>query len=222
MRAYSRLIASRHTVLEIGTHTLHFARCVGSQGRVYAFEPTTSACRKLRDNTALNPSLAHTITTAQVMLVSNAASSLTPEIYSSWPLTGRHDRHVQHQGTLRSTTGAQTSTLDQFLSQADVTKIDFVELDVEGHECEVPEGWTTIKQYRPKILMELAGHEDRGRTLRELLSLISAAGYQLFRVGRQRSSRWREKVPMDAAVVAGRVAFGSSINSVAMPRAWPS
>src|SRR5580692_10186007 len=61
VRAYERLVRRGDTVLDIGAnigaHTLHLARAVGAEGKVWAIEPTDYAIGKLRDNMALNPGL---------------------------------------------------------------------------------------------------------------------------------------------------------------------
>src|SRR6266850_1982257 len=58
---YRRLIPPAAVVLDIGAnvgaHTLHLARAVGEDGRVYAFEPTVYAFDKLQRNLALNPDI---------------------------------------------------------------------------------------------------------------------------------------------------------------------
>jgi len=44
-------------VFDIGAHTLGLAKSVGTEGRVFAFEPADFAFAKLTGNLALNPEL---------------------------------------------------------------------------------------------------------------------------------------------------------------------
>ena len=65
VRAYERLVRPGDTVLDIGAnigaHTLHLARAVGAQGKVYAIEPTDYAIGKLKANIALKPGGAYSM-----------------------------------------------------------------------------------------------------------------------------------------------------------------
>ena len=183
--AIRRLVSPGNTVLDIGAnigaHTLRLADAVGPAGHVYAFEPTDWAFQKLQSNIALNPALAERITATPAMLVARHDQPLAPEIYSSWPLTGDTGVHTLHQGALRSTSRASAMTVDQFLADRQIKHVDLVKLDVDGFECDVLEGWTTLSTYRPVIIMELAPYvlEEHGRTLENLLSLLVSAGYGL-------------------------------------------
>ncbi len=219
MWAYSRLVGPGDVVLDIGAnigaHTLQFARLV-SPGHVYAFEPTQYAYRKLTDNIALNPGLAPIITAAQMMLVADKSATLEAEIYSSWPVSGDSERHEQHQGALKSTAGAVAKTLDEYLEQSGIGKIDFVKLDVDGHECDVLEGWTTIGRYKPKIIMELAPYEEHGRPLGDLLRLLVEKGYGFYMLGAG-SASYRSDRKLDPASLAASIRAGASLNVVAIP-----
>jgi FkbM family methyltransferase len=221
VRAYSRLVASADIVLDIGAnigaHTLQFARLVGPAGHVYAFEPTQYAYRKLSENISLNPLLAPIITATQTMLVAKQNAALQAEIYSSWPVSGEGDRHEQHQGALKSTAGAAAKTLDEYLADSGIAKIDFVKLDVDGHECDVLEGWTTIGRYKPKIIMELAPYEEHGRPLGDLLSLLSEKSYGFYMLGAG-SASYRPDRMLDPASLAASIRAGASLNVVAIPR----
>ena len=163
VRAYSRLVSPGATIVDIGAnvgaHTLFLARLCGPSGRVVAFEPTQYAFDKLRRNVEINPDIAPRVSCQQVMLVATADSAVEHAIYSSWPLQDpTHDElHAEHKGRLMATAGATAETLDGALARLNVHKVDFVKLDVDGHEAEVLEGAReTFFRDRPAILMELA------------------------------------------------------------------
>jgi FkbM family methyltransferase len=184
-KAIERLAKPGQTVLDIGAnigaHTLRLAQAVGSNGHVYAFEPTDWAYQKLLINIGLNPSLSARVTATQAMLVAREGQPLEGAIYSSWPLTGDSEVHALHQGALRSTSRASAITVDRFLAERAIKRVDLVKLDVDGFECDVIEGWSLLKDYRPTIIMELAPYvlAEHGRTLEELLALLTSAGYAL-------------------------------------------
>jgi len=217
VRAYSRLIKPGDVVLDIGAnigaHMLQFARLVGPSGHVYAFEPTQYAYDKLQTNIRLNPYYAPEITALQAMLVASNSSALAPEIYSSWPLRDDKDANEQHGGVMKSTRGASAMTLDDALSRLGVKKVDFVKLDVDGHECEVLEGWTTIDKYKPKILLELA-HVGDDAHVSNLLNLLSKRGYQFFKVG----GATLTALQIDNALIQS-IRAGTSYNVLALPAA---
>jgi FkbM family methyltransferase len=217
VRAYSRLLRPGATVLDIGAnigaHTLHFARCVGPSGHVYAFEPTQFAFRKLLANLALNPGLRPLVTAEQVQLAETDAAALEPAIYSSWPLTDGAGVHPLHRGAMKSTTGGRSMTLDRYLAQKGIARVDLAKIDVDGHEYEVLSGWKTIAEHRPAIIIELApyGLEERGRTLADLVSLLAGRGYRLT------AEDGATDIPMDAAVIGERIKHGAGVNVLALP-----
>ena len=141
VRAYSRVITPGATIVDIGAnvgaHTLFLARLCGASGRVVAFEPTQYAFDKLQRNVELNPDIARRVSCQQVMLVATANSAVEQAIYSSWPLQNSVDSelHAQHKGRLMATAGATAETLDGALQRLGVHKVDFVKLDVDGHEA---------------------------------------------------------------------------------------
>lgn len=203
VRAYSRLLRPGDTALDIGAnigaHTLPLARCVASQGMVIAFEPTCYAYTKLRINVDINPTLATQIRSEQMMLVGSSETALSETIYSSWPLT-RNLRalvHPKHQGMAMDTSGARAVPLDQYLMESGVGKVDFIKMDVDGHEREVLQGaLDMLRRDRPTILMEIMpyGLEEHGTSLNELFSTLKSLNYLMFDlVG--------APLPMDASLV---------------------
>lgn len=219
VKTYNKLILPGDTVLDIGAnigaHTLFFARTVGAQGRVIAFEPTAYAYRKLIKNISLNSDLEPQIRAEQVMLSDQSHSSPGPAIYSSWSLCNtKASRHPKHLGQKMDTTGATAERLDDRITQLGLRRIDFIKIDVDGNECAVFEGGKqTLQKFRPKILMEIMpyGLEEAGHSLRELLAILKSAGYKMLSVP--------HLLPLpDAAEALGKlIPDGSSINVLCQP-----
>ena len=214
VKLYRKLVKPGDTVLDIGgnigAHTLPLARLVGTRGRVIAFEPTAYAIGKMRANMALNPDLADRISACQVMLVANDAGSLEPKIYSSWPLfdTGG-EVHRDHGGQLKDTTGAVATTLDRAFQSAGASTVDFIKMDVDGHEHEVLAGGKdTIGTHRPPILMELAPYrfEEGSRDLEGMLELLEGWGYSMHDAGTNR------RLPFDAVRLREMIPAGQTCN----------
>ncbi len=199
----------------IGAHTLHLARCVGPSGRVFAFEPTAFAFRKLLTNIALNPSLASRIVAEQVMLVDPRCGTLEPQLYSSWPLVLAPRLHEEHFGQLKNTTGARAMALDEYIKMREVSSVNLIKLDVDGHECSVLRGAEeTIRRHRPAIVMELAPYvlRDAGHELEDLVGIIQSLGYGF------RDQITGELLPGDAGRLRALIPEGAGINVVAEAR----
>jgi FkbM family methyltransferase len=186
LRRYKELIADGFVVLDIGAnigaHTLPIARLVGPSGKVIAFEPTKYASEKLLNNIRLNPRLSNRIVFNQTMLVGSISEELPKEIYSSWPLEKAGDLHSDHQGRLKSTIGAIAQTLDSYAEQHNLDRVDFIKLDVDGHEYEVLQGARDmLEKLKPSIMLELAPYvySERPSDFDDLLRLLWDMGYRL-------------------------------------------
>jgi len=188
LKLYTNIVKPGDTVLDIGAnigaHTLPLAQLVGDQGRVIAFEPTRYAIGKMSANIELNKELTERISVNQIMLVANESETLESEIYSSWPLfeTGKNV-HSKHLGKLMNTKGAIAMTLDQAVKHLQIRKIDFIKIDVDGHEYSVLNGGKeTLLTHRPPILMELAPYlfDPESLQFENMVGLFSKLEYSLY------------------------------------------
>jgi FkbM family methyltransferase len=140
----------------VGIMSLNFSS-KAKNGKVYAFEPTHYALKKLYRNIELNPELAKVITVTNCFI--SAKSDANPEIvaFSSWKLNSRTDQdHEFHLGTPMSAEGVPSITMDDFVEKNNITRLDFIKVDTDGHEYEVFSGaCNTIAALRPKIIFEL-------------------------------------------------------------------
>jgi FkbM family methyltransferase len=186
--ACSRYVRPGQIVLDIGAnvgaHTLSLARLVGYRGRVLAFEPTAYAYGKLKQNLALNPELARRVEPFQCFLGPTDDAGLPDATYSSWPLKGGERLHSGHLGQPMSTEGARMLSLDGVLAESAVAKVDFIKLDVDGHENGVLAGAReTLRRDRPILLMEFAPYvlTEQGVSPLDLLAQLVPLGYRFHR-----------------------------------------
>lgn len=220
-RAYRRLVRPGGVVLDIGAnigaHTLPLAACVGSTGRVFAFEATAFAFAKLEANIALNPDLAGRVQAEHAVLVREAASDAPQAIYASWPLTASGDVHPQHRGRLMDVGAAKAWALDDYVAAAGIDRVDFVKLDVDGAEADVLAGGArTLGRDRPPIVMELAPYVfgDTGG-FEEVVTLLLGQGYRFHEL---RTSRL---LPEDPAALRRLIPVGASVNIVCLAEPRP-
>jgi len=222
LKLYTKIIKPGDIVLDIGanigSHTLPLANLVGELGRVIAFEPTKFALDKMYENIQLNKDLCERISLNQVMLVANGNDPLDPEIYSSWPLFDEsNELHKEHRGQLMKTTGAVVLTLDTALRQMNVSRIDFIKIDVDGHECSVISGgMNALKQYQPVILMEFAPYLFRKKDggtgeFEQLIAIFHNLGYSAYDVNSG------SELPLIADQLSKLIPVGGSRNVLLVP-----
>jgi FkbM family methyltransferase len=214
--ALRRLVSPAALVLDIGAnigaHTLHLAQLVGPNGRVIAFEPTDYAYRKLTRNLELNPALAGRVTACHCFLAEHDEDRVPSAIYSSWPLAREPGLHAKHLGREMRTESAQARSLDSVLSELADRRVQLVKLDVDGFECSVLRGATSLlKDVRPIFVMELSPYvlEEHGTSLDQLLSYFVPNGYSFY------DERTFKPLPSVARELQRMIADGAGINAIA-------
>lgn len=140
---------------DIGAHVGFFsviaAKLVGSQGKVYAFEPDPQNAACLQFNVEVNQF-------SNVKVFEKAVSKTTGTgelLLAEYP--GGHT--LASAGTPPDLKGAMTVELvciDELVNQQVLEPPSVIKIDVEGAELEVLEGMTqTLQQYHPTILYEI-------------------------------------------------------------------
>jgi hypothetical protein len=114
------------------------------------------------------------------------------------------------------TAGAEAVTLDEFTTALKITRLDFIKLDVDGHECQVLRGAeVTLRRFRPTMIVELSPYilEESGESLTRLLDLLYGAGYALYDL------RGGRPLPREPAVLARIIPPAGGINALAVAQA---
>lgn len=151
----------------VGIYTLLFSQCVGSNGHVIAFEPSSRNAKYLRKHLQLNR-------VTNVSLKEVAISSATGNAAfdtSDDPSTGR----LAAGGSIQ----VATTTIDSFVNSSCLTPA-LIKIDVEGAEVDVLRGgqnaWTT---FCPRIL--LSTHSKAIK--RSCLELLAQWNYEVRELG---------------------------------------
>lgn len=128
-----------------GDTALYFACKAGVSGKVYSFEFIQDNIEIFRRNCALNPLLEKNIELVKFPLWSKFG---IPIYYSSDGPASRvsSDRIPNASGE------SITTTIDHFVDERKVRRIDFIKMDIEGAELNALMGAIeTIREHRPKL-----------------------------------------------------------------------
>lgn len=127
-----------------GDTSLYFANKAGLTGKVFAFEFLRENLEILDMNLELNPKYKDVISvvTKPISDVSGKEMFVVP--YG--PATKIVSEKIDGAETVI------TTTIDDFILENDIQKVDFIKMDIEGSELDALEGASeTIKNFKPKL-----------------------------------------------------------------------
>lgn len=165
----------------VGLMSLFFAKIVPN-GLVYAFEPTDYALNKFKTNLELNPELAKRIKLNQCFIYSSIEDEPELEAFSSWKLTGDEKRHSVHKGIAKSAKNIAAITLDYFVKEKNIQKLDLIKIDTDGYELEVLKGGKHIlATLRPKVIFEVGQYimKEKKISFSDYSSLFFELNYKI-------------------------------------------
>lgn len=169
----------------IGEMTFHFARSVGSQGRVFAFEPIPFLADAVARTAAINGMTQVTVANAAV---SSQAGTLHIEAeYDKNNIVDSGGSRVTVEATNKSVPVATVVLDDWLLPQlGEDESISLLKIDVEGHELPVLLGaQRLLAAHGPALAIEI-GHESEDAR-HQMAALLTPLGYvptaAIFRVG---------------------------------------
>ena len=148
---------------------LAFAASAGRDGHVYAFEIDAGNLLVARFNLAANPGLA-----PRIELLDQALGRECGTLYLHGSGPGAK------VSTEPSAHPVQVTTLDTFVGQAGLARVDFLKMDIEGAEFDALLGAReTLRRWRPRLALSVYHHvADLARIANWLAGLD--LGYRLF------------------------------------------
>ena len=167
----------------VGIMSLYFAK-KAPLGKVYAFEPTHFAWQKLKKNLELNLEIAHNIQTIQTFISSKEKKHNEIKAFSSWKINKEvgQDQHPVHGGKPMSTEGVPMTTIDEFVKDQNIARLDFIKIDTDGHEFDVLLGARySLDKFKPQIIFELGQYvmKERDINFMDYEGFFSGLGYML-------------------------------------------
>jgi FkbM family methyltransferase len=156
----------------VGWHTIRAAQIVGHSGRVISLEPDPANRRQLEINIKLNR-------LANCTVIPLAAWSNTNSRFGWY--TGKSPDCCRIDAK-ESSTGVNTTTIDDLVSEMHLSRLDWIKMDIEGAETEALKGAKqTLSEYRPHLFVEI---HNTAQPVRELLEHY---GYSIAREAYDRS-----------------------------------
>ncbi len=167
----------------IGYYTLIFAKLVGEEGKVFAFEPDPDNFVLLKKNIETNGY-------QNVILVQKAVTnkSVNIRLYLSEDNKGDHRIYNSHEN--RKSIEVEAVSLDDYFKDYH-GNIDFIKMDIQGAEGQAIQGMSNLlkKQQGIKIITEFwpFGLEMSGMEPEEYLKLLLKYRFKLYEI------IWRKK-----------------------------
>ncbi|TWI99243.1 FkbM family methyltransferase [Mucilaginibacter frigoritolerans] len=164
----------------IGLQSIRMSQCVGSTGKVFAFEPLNHLQQKFTRNMLLNKA-------ANVKLFPFALADEEGEAdftidTNSWN-QGTFSLTGQNQGTEKQHVFIKVA--DNIQEVQDLTSLALIKIDVEGFEFQVLKGLKqTLQKHRPRIIFEYDYHYwlKTGLSIEECCSFLESFGYQFYQI----------------------------------------
>jgi len=158
----------------LGYYTLLESKLVGDSGKVFAFEPSPINYEHFKKNLEINQ-----ITNVNHFNIAlgdtNGKKKFLVSKMSNWSRVV--DDSIK---TLDNIIEVTMFTLDKFVTEHNLKKIDFIRMDIEGYESKAYSGMTEIiKKFKPDLYMEIhpvfLGEE---KTI-EFLQKLKKDGYEI-------------------------------------------
>lgn len=184
----SSLQLQNKVVFDVGAHigitAMFFARAVGAEGQVIAFEPNPRSCHSLRENIAINNFSNIKIFEVGLgdawgmkTLVASKLSDATGTVDSGLRSEILKEKHVQFL--------IRTCPLDSIRLRYNLPRPDLIKIDVEGVEYTVLKGMKeTICECAPSLFIEIhcSDVNDRTKRVERILEFLDNFEYSVFQV----------------------------------------
>ncbi len=154
-----------------GDTAIYFAAKAFPKGRIFAFEMSQHNIDILNANLRKNPDLAEMVSLIRRPLGSDSASNI-------W----FHDAGASSRIASEDNGGVRLTTIsiDGFVKEQNLDRLDFIKLDIEGAERHALDGAAdTIRHYTPKLAISAYHLPDDPFILAQKV-LASHPGYRLF------------------------------------------
>ena len=146
---------------------------------IYCFEPNSNLCRtlvKLYPNVSINNLALTEKTTSRIMKFK--IPKINGKIFESRGTLSFDNNENEDAGS--EVIEVNTTSLDNYILRNEIRRVDFIKIDVEGHEFEVLKGSReTLIKYKPILLIEIEQrHHDF--SVNKIFKYMKDLGYNIY------------------------------------------
>jgi len=167
----------------IGRYTLFASGLVGDAGIVHAFEPASYAYEVLQKNIELN---ARSNIVTNQLAVSDLSGEAELFLNLDSGLTGLGNTG---RGHITGTEIVQSITLDEYIGQRKISRVDFLKIGVEGYEGRVLRGGEHLieSNHDLTVLCELAekNFKPLNLSVNEVIEWMRERGFDVWEIDRE-------------------------------------
>jgi len=189
LRIWKKLAEKCDVIVDVGANTGVYsllAKSINETADVYAFDPIDRVFDKLLHNVSLNN---YDITCIKKALSDANGEALIYDTNTEHTYSGTVNKNMFNDTVTVIPTNIQTITLDSFIKEQELTKLDLIKIDVETHEVEVLEGFKEhLHKFQPTMIIEVLNDE----VAHGIQRLLDGMGYVYYNIDENNGIR---KVP---------------------------
>ncbi len=191
MKLWIRLCRKSNVIVDVGANTGIYSlagKAINPEAKIYAFEPVDRVFEKLEQNILLN--------SHDTVLVKKALSEYSGKatIYDSGAdhiYSVTVNKNLSPVETRVKQIEIETTTLNEYIEDNKITRIDLMKIDVETHEPEVLIGFSKyLEKFRPTLLIEILTDEIGSR----VQQIVGGLGYLYFNIDEQGAIRKEDTI----------------------------
>lgn len=160
LNIWVKLCRTSDVIFDLGANTGIYslvAKAVSPNAKIYSFEPVKRICERLKENIAIN---GYDITAVEKAASSTDGTAIIYDTASEHVYAVTVNENRSPADTKVTETKIQTITLDTFIRENNIEKLDLIKIDVETHEPQVLEGFSHyLSKFRPAMIIEILSDE---------------------------------------------------------------
>ncbi|MEM0302994.1 MAG: FkbM family methyltransferase [Archaeoglobaceae archaeon] len=169
-------VAQGDIVFDVGAHFGFFSCYALQEGakKIYAFEPNPYVFEILKEHANIwNKEKIEPFCLALSSFEGEAELFLTNELGTVSTLLKSRDNTILRWQKYEKSVKVKTTTIDKFVEETNIEKVDFIKIDTEGYEREIIKGAKeTIRKFKPKMAISAYHLPDDKEKIPELILSI--------------------------------------------------
>lgn len=164
----------------IGDTTLQMAKKLNGRGQIFSFEPSPAVFERMKTNVSLN--------SFRNITLFNEGMGDEVGVLNLISHGNNHSGGAFISKDANNAIKVAVTTIDKFVAEHNLSKLDFLKIDTEGFEVFVLKGGVnTFRNLKPEMFIEVSESllKRAGSSAKELIHILNELNYQCIRVDTQ-------------------------------------